>query len=70
MDMVGTKLDSTRKDYDIMVTTRQRMLDRVVSKVEALRLNNNIPLIDISEDDGVIESEQSLLADQNDNESL
>ncbi|MBH51596.1 MAG: hypothetical protein CL785_00365 [Chloroflexi bacterium] len=71
MDTVGTRLDSTRKEFDLMVNRRQRALDRPVKKLETMRLNNNIPLMESSKEEeyNFIESEQAILDEQQDKES-
>jgi DNA recombination protein RmuC len=37
MDKVGDRLDATRKDYDALVTTRRRQLERQLDRVDDLR---------------------------------
>jgi len=71
MDTVGSRLESTQKEFDRLVVTRKKALDRPVKKLETMRLNKNIPLIGTSEEeeDGLIESEQAILDEQQDKES-
>ncbi len=37
MDKVGDRLDAARRDYDALVTTRRRQLERQLDKVDDLR---------------------------------
>ena len=52
MDKVGSRIDSLQKEFDALVTTRQRQLVRQIDKVEALRTQHAIPIdTDESSDD-------------------
>jgi DNA recombination protein RmuC len=44
MDKVGLRIDALQKEYDVLVTTRQRQLTRQIDKVEALRTQHSIAL--------------------------
>jgi len=42
MDSLGKRIDAARMDYDELVTTRQRMLDRPFNKIESLKNLNQL----------------------------
>lgn len=43
MDLMGKRLDDAKKEYDKLVTTRTRMLDRPLEKIEDLRQTRGLP---------------------------
>jgi len=42
MDSLGKRIDAARRDYDELVTTRQRMLDRPFNKIESLKTERGL----------------------------
>jgi DNA recombination protein RmuC len=42
--MMGERIDSAKKEYDALVTTRSNMLDRPLKKIEDLRKQKEIGL--------------------------
>jgi DNA recombination protein RmuC len=42
MDSLGKRIDAARREYDDLVTTRQRMLDRPFNKIESLKTERGL----------------------------
>ena len=41
MERIGKKIEDAREEYEKLTTTRQRQLDRVITKIETLRCNTD-----------------------------
>jgi DNA recombination protein RmuC len=52
-DSLGQKIDAVQKDYDALTTTRRRMLERPLTKIEELRSEKALPIDydDVPEED-------------------
>jgi len=47
MDTVGRRVDGLQKDYDQLVGTRRRQLDRQLDRIEDLRRRENLPAVEV-----------------------
>ncbi len=43
-DSLGRKIDATQKDYNALITTRRKALDRPLDKIEDLRTSRGLPI--------------------------
>ena len=43
-DSLGRKIDATQKDYNALITTRRKSLDRPLDKIEDLRTRRGLPI--------------------------
>ena len=43
-DSLGRKIDATQKDYNALITTRRKALDRPLDKIEDLRARRGLPI--------------------------
>jgi DNA recombination protein RmuC len=59
--VMGERLDAARKEYDALVTTRSNMLERPLSKIEAVRKQKAIALGGDTSDSDTGPEEKSLL---------
>ena len=46
MDVVGRKIDESQKSFEELTKTRRRQLDRAIDKIEDLRIQKGIDLLD------------------------
>ena len=46
MDKMGRSLDSAKRDYDQMVSTRKKQLEKPLQKIEEITGGNQLDLID------------------------
>ncbi|HUQ62262.1 MAG TPA: DNA recombination protein RmuC [Acidimicrobiales bacterium] len=47
MDRVGRRVDGLQKDYELLVGTRRRQLDRQIDRIEDLRRRENLPALEV-----------------------
>jgi DNA anti-recombination protein RmuC len=50
MDTLGKRIDSTSREYEALVGTRKRMLEKRIGEINALR-NDSRSLASVDEDD-------------------
>ena len=53
LEMLGKKLEGAQKDYEMLTTTRQRQLERPLTKIEELRLQRGLGLPESGEADDI-----------------
>lgn len=53
MDTVGRRVEGLQKDYELLVGTRRRQLDRQVDRIEDLRRRENLPAVEMLASDRV-----------------
>jgi DNA recombination protein RmuC len=51
MDTVGRRVDCLQKDYEALVGTRRRQLDRQLDRIEDLRRRENLPALEVPSSD-------------------
>src|SRR5579883_531001 len=54
MEMLGKKIGETQKEYDALMTTRRRELEKPLRKIEALREQAKLPVAADVEEEGVL----------------
>ena len=53
LDLVGRRIGDAQKEYDALITTRRRKLEKPLSKIDSLRIEHGLPIAPI-EDEGII----------------
>ena len=53
LEIVGKRIGDAQKEYDTLITTRRRKLEKPLSKIESLRTERGLPIAP-SEDEGII----------------
>jgi DNA recombination protein RmuC len=53
LEILGKRIGDTQKEYDTLMTTRRRKLEKPLSKIESLRIERGLPIAP-SEDEGII----------------
>jgi DNA recombination protein RmuC len=44
LELLGKRIDDTKKEYDALIMTRRRQLERPLDKIEAIRTERSIPI--------------------------
>ena len=44
LELLGKRIDDTKKEYDALITTRRRQLERPLDKIEAIRTERCVPI--------------------------
>ena len=53
LEILGKRIGDAQKEYDTLITTRRRKLEKPLSKIESLRTERGLPIAP-SEDEGII----------------
>jgi len=53
LDLVGRRIGDAQKEYDALITTRRRKLEKPLNKIDSLRIEHGLPIAPI-EDEGII----------------
>jgi len=56
LDRLGKRIGDVQKEYEALITTRRRQLERPLNRIESLRTQQNLPIAQLGEDDQEIEA--------------
>lgn len=56
LDRLGKRIGDVQKEYEALITTRRRQLERPLNKIESLRTQQNLPIAPLGEDDREVEA--------------